>query len=103
MKCDRCGKDNPPPVHTCSPIAMRYVDELRRHGTVIDHVGCAAEIVRLYEEVEGTVVKLRITANELIERDTALLKRALEWIEAQPEPRMIGSAKLIAALKARLE
>ena len=50
MKCPRCGKDNPPDLHTCTPIAMRYVDELRRHGTVIDHVGCAAEIVRLYEE-----------------------------------------------------
>ena len=50
MRCDRCGKDNPADLHTCTPIAMRYVDELRRHGTVIDHVGCAAEIVRLYEE-----------------------------------------------------
>jgi hypothetical protein len=29
---------------------MRYVYELKRHGTVIDHVGCAAEIVQLYEE-----------------------------------------------------
>lgn len=29
----------------------------------------------------------------------ALLDQALEWIEAQPEPRMIGAAKLIAAIR----
>jgi hypothetical protein len=35
--------------------------------------------------------------------DTALLRQALEWIEAQPEPRMIGAANLIAALRERLK
>jgi hypothetical protein len=65
MKCPRCGKDNPPDLHTCTPIAMRYVDELRRHGTVIDHVGCAAEIVRLYEEVEATERQVEILSDEL--------------------------------------
>ena len=38
-----------------------------------------------------------------VERDEALLRQALEWIEAQPEPRMIGAAKIIAALRERLE
>jgi hypothetical protein len=35
--------------------------------------------------------------------DTALLRQALEWIEAQPEPRMIGAFKIITALRERLK
>jgi hypothetical protein len=38
-----------------------------------------------------------------VKRDEALLRQALEWIEAQPEPRMIGAAKIITALKERLK
>ena len=30
------------------------------------------------------------------------LKMALEWIEAQPEPRMIGAAKVVQSLRAAL-
>ena len=30
------------------------------------------------------------------------LKQALEWIEAQPEPRMIGAAKVVQSLRAAL-
>jgi hypothetical protein len=35
--------------------------------------------------------------------DTPLLRQALEWIEAQPEPRMIGAFKIIAAIRERLK
>jgi hypothetical protein len=35
--------------------------------------------------------------------DNALLGQALEWIEAQPEPRMIGAFKIIAAIRERLK
>jgi hypothetical protein len=35
--------------------------------------------------------------------DTPLLRQALEWIEAQPEPRMIGAFKIITALRERLK
>jgi hypothetical protein len=28
MKCPRCGKDNPPSVHTCSPLALKLADLL---------------------------------------------------------------------------
>jgi hypothetical protein len=35
--------------------------------------------------------------------DTDLLRQALEWIEAQPEPRMIGAFKIITALRERLK
>ncbi len=34
--------------------------------------------------------------------DRELLQQALEWIEAQPEPRMIGAWESIKALRARL-
>jgi len=30
------------------------------------------------------------------------LRLALEWIEAQPEPRMIGAAKVVQSLRAAL-
>lgn len=34
--------------------------------------------------------------------DRELLEQALEWIEAQPEPRMIGADKVIKAICKRL-
>jgi hypothetical protein len=97
---------------------MRYVDELRRHGTVIDHVGCAAEIVRLYEE------NVRLTAPQPQPRqdmdafrlgydkgaddtrrrdherinDEALLRQALEALEA-----CCGWPQTIEALRERLK
>jgi hypothetical protein len=33
------------------------------------------------------------------EQTRKVIQQALEWIEAQPEPRMIGAASLIAALR----
>ena len=97
MRCERCGKYNPPDLHTCTPIAMRYVDELRRHGTVIDHVGCAAEIVRLYEEN----VRLTAAAGDKLSptNDTVLLRQALEALE-KGETALRFAA--IAALRERL-
>jgi hypothetical protein len=66
---------------------MRYVYELRRHGTVIDHVGCAAEIVRLYEEnvrLEHSVLSYMAERNQA--RDKVLEYRAeLEATERQVE------------------
>jgi hypothetical protein len=87
MKCNRCGKDNPPDLHTCTPIAMRYVDELRRHGTVLDHAGCAAEIVRLYEEnvrLEQALkmeeaVSFRKQLNE-VQAENEALRAQLQWV-----------------------
>jgi hypothetical protein len=39
------------------------------------------------------------------ERDECyvVMRQALEWIEAQPEPRMIGAFKIITALRERLK
>ena len=34
--------------------------------------------------------------------DRELMQQALEWIEAQPEPRMLGASKTITALRKRL-
>ena len=113
MRCPRCGKEDPADFHTCTPIAMRYVDELRRHGTVIDHVGCAAEIVRLYEE------SVRLTApqpqpdhfRDATEKvdDTALLRQALEALElVQADVKTTPNAyeaqrQAIATLRERLK
>ena len=33
----------------------------------------------------------------------AVIEQAIEWIEAQPEPRMIGAAKIITGLRQLLE
>jgi hypothetical protein len=43
-----------------------------------------------------------ICAASMLEDDTALIRLALEWIDAQPEPRMLGAAKIIVALRERL-
>jgi hypothetical protein len=69
----------------------------------------AAEGVREHGQYSGVVDIARNGIDELIrlkaqaKRDTALMRQALEWIEAQPEPRMIGAAKISAALRGRLE
>ena len=34
--------------------------------------------------------------------DRALLEQALEWVEAQPEPRMLRAAKIITSLREAL-
>lgn len=49
-KCTRCGKENPPEVHTCTPLALRLADNLARPWTLIsDQQKAAAELRRLYE------------------------------------------------------
>jgi hypothetical protein len=30
VKCDRCGKDNPAEIHTCTAMAVRLADDLRQ-------------------------------------------------------------------------
>jgi hypothetical protein len=103
---------------------MRYVDELKRHGTVLDHVGCAAEIVRLYEEnvrltatqpqpcspSEDGVCEALECCKQLREQNTmldaeaakdeALLRQALEALE-RGETALRFAA--IAALRERLK
>lgn len=34
--------------------------------------------------------------------DREVIEKALEWVEAQPEPRMLGSAKIITSLREAL-
>ncbi len=54
MKCNRCGKENPAEIHTCTPpLAIALADELDRFGTVIEHHTCAAELRRLHAENEA--------------------------------------------------
>jgi hypothetical protein len=37
------------------------------------------------------------------QQQRAVIEQALEWIEAQPEPRMLGAAKIITGLRQLLE
>ena len=50
MKCDRCGKDNPADVHTCTPLALKLADDIenRLYDVVFEQV--VAELRRLYEQ-----------------------------------------------------
>ena len=67
MKCQRCGKENPAEVHTCTPLALRLADELamltgtpRSKYTTAQHA--AAELRRLHEanaELLGTLKHAR--------------------------------------------
>ena len=59
MKCQRCGKDNPAEVHTCTPLALVLADELHRHGTVNEPNTCADELIRLHAENEALRAELK--------------------------------------------
>jgi len=78
MRCDRCGKDNPADVHTCTPLALKLADELEM-WTLGEPA--AAELRRLYEEVEGTAQRNRDIYKQLdaaeaeIDRLTKLLRQ----------------------------
>jgi cell division protein FtsB len=53
MKCDRCGKDNPAPVHTCTaPTAIYLAEVLEQFPTPHDKQA-AAELRRLHAENEA--------------------------------------------------
>jgi hypothetical protein len=54
MKCPRCGKDNPPSVHTCSPLALKLADELETcWGNDGMEAKAAAELRRLQADNEA--------------------------------------------------
>ena len=58
MKCDRCGKDNPAEVHTCTPLALKLADKLEQQfptGTAQHYLDgdAAAELRRLHEVNEA--------------------------------------------------
>jgi hypothetical protein len=109
--CPRCGKDNPPEVHTCTPKALVLADELERHiGEFETATRASAELRRLYAENE----RLRSAANrgghmavawELQQADEALLRQALECLEAMnpyPASKEEQRATAITAIKERL-
>jgi hypothetical protein len=54
MRCDRCGKDNPADVHTCSPLALKLADYLHDHYDLYprsEQMQAAKELRRLHEEI----------------------------------------------------
>jgi hypothetical protein len=103
VKCPRCGKDNPAPVHTCTAPPAIYLAEQIEAVYEAPHLPrkAAAELRRLYEEnvrlTEANGDKLSPTD------DTALLRHVLYLIEAWE--RGAESAdywREIAALRERL-
>jgi hypothetical protein len=61
MRCQRCGKDNPPSVHTCTAPTAIYLAEQIEAVYEAPHLPrkAAAELRRLYEELEGTAQRNR--------------------------------------------
>jgi hypothetical protein len=55
MKCPRCGKDNPPSIHTCSPPTAIYLAEQIEAVYEAPHLPrkAAAELRRLHETNEA--------------------------------------------------
>ena len=55
MKCQRCGKENPAEIHTCTPLALMLADQLveRRWDYDVTLNDAAAELRRLYAENEA--------------------------------------------------
>ena len=121
MKCDRCGKmvDAVYP-HTCTPLALRLADALQAGADDpmwADHCEMskrtaslsAAELRRLHAEVE----ELRGALDEAMwhvkykelkavnESDTALLRQALEALEAN-HANWTEKTAAITALRERL-
>jgi hypothetical protein len=88
MTCPRCGKDNPAPVHTCTPNAAKFAYWLEAM-----HPGnkASAELRRLSAQVD---------------EDEALLQQALDVLLCigDPDcPHRMDQLNLIAALIGRLE
>jgi hypothetical protein len=61
MKCTRCGKDNPAEVHTCTAPPAIYLAEQIEAVYEAPHLPrkAAAELRRLYEELEGAAQRNR--------------------------------------------
>ena len=55
MKCNRCGKENPAEIHTCTPKALVLADQLEDAESARLHLlpYAAAELRRLHDENEA--------------------------------------------------
>ena len=55
MKCNRCGKENPAEIHTCTPKALVLADQLEDAESARLHLlpYAAAELRRLHDESEA--------------------------------------------------
>lgn len=89
MNCQRCGKENPAEVHTCTPLALKLADELDQWliTSAATRKSAAAELRRLHDEVELQQCSLNVARQmiegyvEWIRKDEALLRQALEALE----------------------
>ncbi len=53
-KCNRCGKENPAEIHTCTPLALKLADEITETPWPETYVSAvAAELRRLHAENEA--------------------------------------------------
>ena len=91
MKCNRCGKENPAEIHTCTPKALVLADQLEDAESARLHLlpYTAAELRRLHDENEA----LKAAQYECgfgagccyqaakSEADEVLLRQALEALE----------------------
>jgi hypothetical protein len=54
MKCNRCGKENPAEIHTCTPpLAIALADWIDQSDPMNGHIKAAAELRRLHAENEA--------------------------------------------------
>ncbi len=69
MKCNRCGKENPAGIHTCTPRAIALAEEMELCWADAGlQLQSAAELRRLHAENEALREALRI-ARDHIEMD----------------------------------
>ena len=111
MKCDRCGKDvDPVYPHTCTPLALKLADQLL-YSAVIDHHEAAAELRRLYEEVEGTTQRNRDIYKQLDQAEAEIdrlyaeneaLREALEMAVRQNDHDMLMTGEELRQARAAL-
>ena len=68
MRCNRCGKENPAEIHTCTPLAIWLADALESCSL---HVGdpeqaqAAAELRRLHAVNEELLEALNALLNDV--------------------------------------
>jgi hypothetical protein len=74
MKCPRCGKDNPPSVHTCTPLALK----LAAQADQLSLGEIAAELRRLHEahEWQYTMAGERLRRIEKLEAAVSKLHKS---------------------------
>ena len=99
-KCNGPHIPEPAPQPSAEPVAPKCgaIIEVFDKGWQLEYLSLPVGRHKLYVQ--------EYTYTHPQPDDTALLRQAweaLEWIEAQPEPRMIGAAKIIAALRERLK